>query len=211
MLDMPGGARAQCHDGSSCRRLAGGRSRGRSGCSGRARLMDTAACGHLPGREKKLLQQCLRRILPACAQTLKNAGAGSDSDTTPAVRWGAEAFLCNPSPGPFQFDVQGYRGGFPTLLYRPETWTKVSNIIFIDTPIGSGFSYATSKEGLKSSDSMAVKKLVIFLKKWLHEHPQFLSNPLYVGGESYCGRHDHTHSCPRNRHIKQRIWRRTAS
>ncbi|XBI33795.1 hypothetical protein VPH35_119708 [Triticum aestivum] len=89
--------------------------------------------------------------------------------------------------GPFRFDVQGYRGGLPTLLYRPETWTKVSNIIFIDSPIGSGFSYATSEEGFKSSDSKAVKMLVVFLKKWLHEHPQFLSNPLYIGGESYCG------------------------
>lgn len=28
--------------------------------------------------------------------------------------------------GPLQFDGQSYRGGFPTLLYRPETtWTKV--------------------------------------------------------------------------------------
>ncbi|KAM0895728.1 hypothetical protein ACQ4PT_023634 [Festuca glaucescens] len=89
--------------------------------------------------------------------------------------------------GPFKFDVEGYRGGLPTLLYRPETWTKLSNVIFIDSPIGAGFSYATSEEGLKSSDTTAVKKLVIFLKKWLHEHPQFLSNPLYVGGESYCG------------------------
>jgi serine carboxypeptidase-like clade 1 len=42
---------------------------------------------------------------------------------------------------------------------------QLSNIIFIDSPIGAGFSYATSEEGLKSSDTMAVKKLVIFLKK----------------------------------------------
>ncbi|KAF7092460.1 hypothetical protein CFC21_094943 [Triticum aestivum] len=87
--------------------------------------------------------------------------------------------------GPFRFDIQGYRRGRPTLLYRPETWTKVSNIIFIDSPIGSGFSYATTEEGFKSSDTKAVKMQVVFLKKWLHEHPQFLSNPLYVGGESY--------------------------
>ncbi|CAM0904466.1 unnamed protein product [Alopecurus aequalis] len=89
--------------------------------------------------------------------------------------------------GPFQIDAEGYRGGLPTLLYRPETWTKVSNIIFIDAPVGAGFSYATSEEGLKTSDTMAVKKLVVFLKKWLHEHPKFLSNPLYIGGESFCG------------------------
>lgn len=89
--------------------------------------------------------------------------------------------------GPLRFDIQGYRGGLPGLLYRPETWTKVSNIIFVDTPVGAGFSYSTSKEGCKTSDTMAVKRLVVFLKKWLDEHPQFLSNPLFVGGESYCG------------------------
>lgn len=42
---------------------------------------------------------------------------------------------------------------------------QVSNVIFIDSPVGSGFSYATSEEGFISSDTMAVKKLVIFLKK----------------------------------------------
>ncbi|KAM0907144.1 hypothetical protein ACQ4PT_016310 [Festuca glaucescens] len=89
--------------------------------------------------------------------------------------------------GPLRFDVDGYKGGLPTLLYRPETWTKVSNIVFIDTPVRAGFSYATSKEGFESSDSISVKQLVIFLKKWLKEHPRFLSNPLYVGGESYSG------------------------
>uniref|UniRef100_N1QY91 Serine carboxypeptidase-like 18 n=1 Tax=Aegilops tauschii TaxID=37682 RepID=N1QY91_AEGTA len=88
---------------------------------------------------------------------------------------------------PFRFDVQGYRGGLPALLYRPETWTKVSNIIFIDSPVGSGFSYGTLEEGFISSDTTAVKRLVVFLKKWLRGHPQFLSNSLYVGGESYCG------------------------
>ncbi|XP_040255126.1 serine carboxypeptidase-like 19 [Aegilops tauschii subsp. strangulata] len=64
---------------------------------------------------------------------------------------------------------------------------QVSNIIFIDSPVGSGFSYGTLEEGFISSDTTAVKRLVVFLKKWLRGHPQFLSNSLYVGGESYCG------------------------
>ncbi|CAL5068075.1 unnamed protein product [Urochloa decumbens] len=101
--------------------------------------------------------------------------------------------------GPLQFDAEGYSGGFPTLLYRPEAWTKVhafppfatysevSNIIFVDSPVGTGFSYATSEEGLKTGDTKAVKQLLIFLRKWLQDHPQFLSNPLYIAGDSYSG------------------------
>ncbi|TVU49521.1 hypothetical protein EJB05_00834, partial [Eragrostis curvula] len=67
--------------------------------------------------------------------------------------------------GPFLFDVQGYKDELPRLLYRPETWTKVSNIIFVDSPVGAGFSYASSKEGHMSSDTIAIKQLVIFLNK----------------------------------------------
>ncbi|TVU25911.1 hypothetical protein EJB05_28432 [Eragrostis curvula] len=89
--------------------------------------------------------------------------------------------------GPFLFDVQGYKDELPRLLYRPETWTKVSNIIFVDSPVGAGFSYASSKEGHMSSDTIAIKQLVIFLNKWMKEHPQFVSNSLYIGGESYSG------------------------
>uniref|UniRef100_A0A0A9DN64 Carboxypeptidase n=1 Tax=Arundo donax TaxID=35708 RepID=A0A0A9DN64_ARUDO len=93
--------------------------------------------------------------------------------------------------GPFLFDVQytgnGYKDGLPRLLYRHETWSKVSNIIFVDSPVGSGFSYATTNEGFGTSDTIAIKQLVIFLRKWMDEHPQFLSNPLYIGGESYSG------------------------
>nr|ACN30985.1 unknown [Zea mays] len=88
--------------------------------------------------------------------------------------------------GPLQFDAQG-QGGFPTLLYRPETWTKVSNIIFVDSPVGTGFSYAKSEEGLETGDTKQVKQLVIFLRKWLQDHPRFVMNPLYIAGDSYSG------------------------
>lgn len=43
--------------------------------------------------------------------------------------------------------------------------SQVSNIIFMDSPVGTGFSYATSEEGLKSSDTKTVKHLLIFLRK----------------------------------------------
>uniref|UniRef100_A0A0E0MFB7 Uncharacterized protein n=1 Tax=Oryza punctata TaxID=4537 RepID=A0A0E0MFB7_ORYPU len=91
--------------------------------------------------------------------------------------------------GPFQFAATWYYrgGGLPKLIYRAETWTKVTNIIFVDSPVGAGFSYATTEEGFKSSDTKAVKQLLIFLRKWLHEHPRFSMNPLYIGGDSYGG------------------------
>uniref|UniRef100_A0A0E0J1R7 Uncharacterized protein n=1 Tax=Oryza nivara TaxID=4536 RepID=A0A0E0J1R7_ORYNI len=74
-------------------------------------------------------------------------------------------------------------------IYRtiPICRKTVSNIIFVDSPVGAGFSYAATQEGSKTSDTKTVKQLVIFLRKWLHDHPQFLLNPLYIGGDSYSG------------------------
>ncbi|CAL5081016.1 unnamed protein product [Urochloa decumbens] len=72
-------------------------------------------------------------------------------------------------------------------MYRSESWTKVSNIIFLDSPVGTGFSYSIAEQGYNSSDTKAVNQIVIFLRKWFDVHPEFLSNPLYIGGDSYSG------------------------
>ncbi|XP_021310918.1 serine carboxypeptidase-like 18 isoform X1 [Sorghum bicolor] len=89
--------------------------------------------------------------------------------------------------GPLSFDLNGYVDGLPKLVYNQDSWTKVSNVIFLDSPVGSGFSYSDTGKGYESTDTKAVSQIVIFLKKWFDKFPQFLSNPLYIGGDSYSG------------------------
>uniref|UniRef100_A0ACD5WW19 Uncharacterized protein n=1 Tax=Avena sativa TaxID=4498 RepID=A0ACD5WW19_AVESA len=90
--------------------------------------------------------------------------------------------------GPFYFDFHGYTGtGLPTLLYKPTSWTQVSNVIFVDAPAGTGFSYDSSDNRTVPSDIIVIQQLHIFLQTWFDEHPQFLPNPFYVAGDSYSG------------------------
>ncbi|CAM0910972.1 unnamed protein product [Alopecurus aequalis] len=90
--------------------------------------------------------------------------------------------------GPFYFDFDGYTGsGLPTLLYKPASWTQVSNVIFVDAPAGTGFSYDNTRNKTIPSDTIVVQQLHIFLQTWFDEHPQFLQNPLYIAGDSYSG------------------------
>jgi len=42
---------------------------------------------------------------------------------------------------------------------------QVSNVIFLDSPVGAGFSYSDTEKGYKSSDTKAANHIVIFLKK----------------------------------------------
>ncbi|KAF8689255.1 hypothetical protein HU200_042046 [Digitaria exilis] len=90
--------------------------------------------------------------------------------------------------GPISFDANSYVDGLPKLVYNQDSWTKVCNIIFLDSPVGAGFSYSNTWQGYMSSDTKAVSQIHIFLKKWFGEHPEFLSNPLYIAGDSYSGK-----------------------
>ncbi|XP_059447639.1 serine carboxypeptidase-like 7 [Corylus avellana] len=89
--------------------------------------------------------------------------------------------------GPLKFNITDYIGGLPTLIYEPNTWTKTANIIFLDSPVGAGFSYATTAEAWNSSDSKSASQNYEFLRNWLGLHPDFLTNPVFLGSDSYAG------------------------
>ncbi|KAH9655585.1 serine carboxypeptidase-like 18 [Citrus sinensis] len=65
--------------------------------------------------------------------------------------------------------------------------SKVANIIFLDAPVGTGFSYANTWQGYIMNDTLSAAQNYYFLRKWLIAHPSFLANPLYIGGDSYSG------------------------
>ncbi|XP_024011872.1 serine carboxypeptidase-like 7 isoform X4 [Eutrema salsugineum] len=91
--------------------------------------------------------------------------------------------------GPVTIKMDGYSGGIPSLVSTTYSWTKIANMIYLDQPVGSGFSY--SKTPLLDdipSDTGEAKRVHEFLQKWLDKHPDFVSNPFYVAGNSYSGK-----------------------
>nr|XP_043625323.1 serine carboxypeptidase-like 2 isoform X2 [Erigeron canadensis] len=94
-------------------------------------------------------------------------------------------FLCQ--IGPLNFKYTNETKTEATLKVNPYSWTKKANIIFIDLPVGTGFSYAKTWESSRSNDSLVVTHAYDFIRKWLMDHPTFVSNPLYITGISYMG------------------------
>ncbi|EOA27134.1 hypothetical protein CARUB_v10023233mg [Capsella rubella] len=88
--------------------------------------------------------------------------------------------------GPLTLKSEVYNGSVPSLVSTTYSWTKMANIIFLDQPVGSGFSYSKTPPN-KTSDTNEVKNIHEFLQKWLSKHQQFYSNPFYVSGASYAG------------------------
>ncbi|XP_030472526.2 serine carboxypeptidase-like 18 [Syzygium oleosum] len=89
--------------------------------------------------------------------------------------------------GPLQFDYSNSSGNRPVLKLNSYSWTKIANIIFLDAPVGTGFSYATTWRAYNSTDTSSAAQSYEFLRKWLMAHPKFLTNPLYITGDSYSG------------------------
>ncbi|CAL5377515.1 unnamed protein product [Camellia sinensis] len=91
----------------------------------------------------------------------------------------------NPREDPLMLWLTGGPGcsGFSGLVYEIE----VANIIFLDAPVGTGFSYANNWESYVLDDQLSATEIYNFLMIWLMDHPQFLSNDLYIYGDSYSG------------------------
>ncbi|KAK1559768.1 hypothetical protein Q3G72_018077 [Acer saccharum] len=89
--------------------------------------------------------------------------------------------------GPLAFDIREYDGGLPSLVLNPFAWTQGMNIIYLDAPVGTGFSYSKTNQGYDIGDYKFSTHTYQFLVEWYMEHSKFLGNQFYIAGEGYSG------------------------
>ncbi|TVU25637.1 hypothetical protein EJB05_28141, partial [Eragrostis curvula] len=127
-----------------------------------------------------------------------------DSSHDPIILWLTGGDRCSVLSGlafeigPFKFVVEPYDGGVPRLQYNPYTWTKVASIIFVDWPVGAGFSFSRITRGydVGFGDIPSTQHLKKFLTKWFDERPEYLANPFYIGADSIAGKISSLDSSP---------------
>ncbi|KAF1835123.1 hypothetical protein BDW02DRAFT_496705 [Decorospora gaudefroyi] len=74
------------------------------------------------------------------------------------------------------------------LEYNNGSWDEFANLLFVDQPVGTGFSYVNTDSYLTELDQMA-DHMIIFLEKWFALFPEYEHDDLYIAGESYAGQH----------------------
>jgi hypothetical protein len=72
------------------------------------------------------------------------------------------------------------------LKLRPYRWNRLANMLFIEAPVGVGFSYQQSGNYSNNDDNTAHRNLLA-LEEFYIMFPSFLANDLYITGESYAG------------------------
>ncbi|KAL4789277.1 Alpha/Beta hydrolase protein [Aspergillus venezuelensis] len=83
--------------------------------------------------------------------------------------------------------VNSYSNG---TVFHEDSWTNHANILFIDQPAGVGFSEVKDDDALPGSLADALPDFLETLNVFYGDiFPQFISNPLYIAGESYGGQY----------------------
>ncbi|XP_057860588.2 serine carboxypeptidase-like 50 [Cryptomeria japonica] len=68
-------------------------------------------------------------------------------------------------------------------------WNRVFGLLFLDNPIGSGFSVAPTDQDIPSNQEEIAKDLYSALQAFYDLNPLFKSRPFFVTGESYAGKY----------------------
>ncbi|KAJ8629135.1 hypothetical protein MRB53_022458 [Persea americana] len=87
--------------------------------------------------------------------------------------------------GPFIVDFNGQG-----LKFNPYSWNLEANMLFLESPVGVGFSYSnTTSDYDILGDDFTANDTYTFLHKWFNMFPSYRKRSFYIAGESYAGKY----------------------
>ncbi|VVA33803.1 PREDICTED: serine carboxypeptidase [Prunus dulcis] len=122
-----------------------------------------------------------------------------DLSQTPLIIWlqggpGCSSLFGNfMEIGPWYVNLHNHHNHrqLPSFVLEPNpgAWNRVFGLLFLDNPIGSGFSIASKAEEIPRDQLAIAKHLYIAIAKFIELDPiLFKSRPIYIAGESYAGK-----------------------
>jgi len=85
--------------------------------------------------------------------------------------------------GPFGIGTNG------AVMPRSTTWNQHFHLLFLDNPVGVGFSFTESESGFVSDQKQIGSDLHAALVQFFQLFPSLRANDFYVTGESYAGKY----------------------
>ncbi|XP_027343154.1 serine carboxypeptidase-like 45 [Abrus precatorius] len=112
----------------------------------------------------------------------------TDPASKPLVLWLNGGPGCS-SLGVGAFSENGpFRPNGEVLIKNEYSWNKETNMLYLETPVGVGFSYAKGGSSYKTvNDKTTARDNLVFLQRWFNKFPQYRHKDLFLTGESYAG------------------------
>ncbi|KAK4597491.1 hypothetical protein RGQ29_015140 [Quercus rubra] len=116
------------------------------------------------------------------------AEAEVDPATKPLVLWLNGGPGCS-SLGVGAFSENGpFRPSGEVLVKNQYSWNREANMLYLETPIGVGFSYATDTASYEAvNDRITARDNLVFLQRWFEKFPLYRNRSMFITGESYAG------------------------
>merc|ERR1711962_1401023 len=115
--------------------------------------------------------------------------AKNNAESAPVVLWlqggpgGSSLFGLFVEHGPFQVDKDA------DLHERDIAWTEQFNMLYIDQPVGTGYSFTDKDQGYATNEDDVARDLYEALRQFYVIFPDLLQNEFYISGESYAGKY----------------------
>ncbi|XP_049637842.1 probable serine carboxypeptidase CPVL [Suncus etruscus] len=76
-----------------------------------------------------------------------------------------------------------------TLRIRDFSWTSTFSMLYIDNPVGTGFSFTEDPRGYAINEDDVARNLYSALVQFFQLFPEYQKNDFYATGESYAGKY----------------------
>ncbi|KAM4635477.1 retinoid-inducible serine carboxypeptidase [Polymixia lowei] len=74
------------------------------------------------------------------------------------------------------------------LQPRKTTWVQAASVLFVDNPVGTGFSYTDREDAYATDVATVASDMLLLLKHFFTERKEFQNVPFYIFSESYGGK-----------------------
>ena len=82
-------------------------------------------------------------------------------------------FLMNNESGKIEYNIYG--------------WNSFANLLYVDQPVGTGYSYTDNPFGIETNEKTTARELTTFMGEFYQKFPKYAELSLFIFGESYAG------------------------
>ncbi|KAI6045247.1 peptidase S10 serine carboxypeptidase [Pisolithus marmoratus] len=108
-------------------------------------------------------------------------------ETAPLLLWLNGGLGCSSLTGLFfELGPCTISDGGSNTTCNPYGWNTHANVIFLDQPVGVGFSYAEGNKSINTTE-LAAKDVYAFLEIFLTRFPEYSKQPFHLAAEGYGG------------------------
>jgi len=86
--------------------------------------------------------------------------------------------------GPLKFN-----GNINLILNDYSSWTRLTHLLLVDQPVGTGYSFTDNIDGIPKNQAEASSHFYEFIQKFFNKYQDLMNKDILLSGENYAGKY----------------------